>query len=180
MINFNKIFSLNLKKEKGIFKKMLYLSKNILSINYELYDLEIIDKPKKISDNTSNYLLKNLIFSINVFPVILNKFINKRLVKLPFVIFPNKLSIVTFTIFLNNINRKHEYSNIYFLINILCYSYLLLNSAYEFYIGDIYSPSNLCILGLNLLNLIIIYYLNLFFTYSVTESKQIFILHYSS
>jgi hypothetical protein len=176
LINFPKVLFLNVKNEKGIVKKILSFTKNVFSYDYELYEIGNIDKHNQNDENTSNFILKNLVTVLNVFPLILNNFIHQKLLKIPVVLFPNRLSLVTFTLFLNNLNRQNQCTNIYMLISIFCYSYLLVNFAYEFYMGDVSSPANLCSLILNFLNIFIVYYLNICFTKNITESNDSFLI----
>jgi hypothetical protein len=146
------------KNLKNIFKFLFFYFSNGIFDTNRIWTLSF-------DPNINLHLLfaKYSLVALNTLPLISNFFIKKRILNIPFTLFPSQVSLATLTIFLNNfrisclINGK-----IYILIDILCYSVLFLHFINDFIILKGFTYENLFFIILNILNSILIYYLDLY------------------
>jgi hypothetical protein len=149
-----------------------FLESLLLNYSFAIFDLDKINSMVNVSNDISqthsclSYLysvLYYLFIGINNLPLICNYLVKKRFVNIPLVLFPTPMSICTFTLFLSFF--KNNMSNSFFLLlNCLLYSFFILNLIYEVYVLKIVSFEHYFFIVLTLLNIVLNYGLNNFFT----------------
>lgn len=169
--NFIELFKLKDWKDK---KSLMNNFKQIfnfmfLNFSFEIYDVDKItlNNPNTITNQANSFTFKlilNYTFLIlNTFPLLTNFFIKKRLFNFNFSLYPSPLALATFTIFLNYFrNSNYVSSKVFILLDILCYSLLIVNLVNDFVFLKIYSFENFFFILLNVLNLIFIYYFDIY------------------
>jgi len=169
--NFIELFKLKDWKDK---KSLMNNFKQIfnfifLNFSFEIYDVDKItlNNPNTNTNQANSFTFKlilNYTFLIlNTFPLLTNFFIKKRLFNFNFSLYPSPLALATFTIFLNYFrNSNYVSSKVFILLDILCYSLLIVNLVNDFVFLKIYSFENFFFILLNVLNLIFIYYFDIY------------------
>jgi hypothetical protein len=169
--NFIELFKLKDWKDK---KSLMNNFKQIfnfifLNFSFEIYDVDKItlNNPNTNTNQANSFTFKlilNYTFLIlNTFPLLTNFFIKKRLFNFNFSLYPSPLALATITIFLNYFrNSNYVSSKVFILLDILCYSLLIVNLVNDFVFLKIYSFENFFFILLNVLNLIFIYYFDIY------------------
>ena len=162
-INVYDIFfgKLNVTK-RSLFGNIKYLFESLLlNYSFAIFDIDQLNTLRTNINQIPNqnvylrylyFLLYYLFIGINNLPLICNYLIKKRFIDLPLVLFPSPNSLCCFTLFLT-LFRNNLSTSFYFILNILCYSFLLINTIYEYSILKIFSIEHYFTIILTLLNI---------------------------
>lgn len=138
---------------------------NFLFLNFSLgvFDVERIFL---FSTNANLHLFKLIlnysVIALNTFPLMSNLFIKKNLFNIPICVYPSPIALATLTIFLNYFRNLQVNSKIVIIIDILCYSFLIINFINDVVFLKNFSYEQFFFVLLNILNLIFIYYYDIF------------------
>jgi hypothetical protein len=130
------------------------------------------------NEESSGYLFKNVLvyifIAINTFPFLANVIVrnfNTKYFTIP-TLYPSPIAISTFTIFLNYFKIYFPlHSKYFFVLNLLCWVYLSLNMIHQCYTTGSISYENVFYLIINLLNLFVIYYFDIFNIHQINKDK---------
>jgi hypothetical protein len=141
--------------------KVIY---NLIFFNYS-YGVYNIDKLFNGVDNqTTLYVCLNYCFiALNTFPLLSNTFIQKNLFNLPITLYPSPITLSTLTIFLNYFRDTLPiHTNYVFAVDLLCYMFLIISFLNDILFLKVFTKEHIFYLVLNILNLVFIYYLDIF------------------
>ena len=162
--NFIELFKLKDNWRKNSFLGNLRQIFNFLFLNFsfEIYDIDKITN-NLTTDQTFKLILNYVFLMLNTFPLMSNFFIEKRLFSFNFTLFPSPVALATLTIFLNFFRKTQVVnSKVFAIVNILCYAFLVINFVNDVLFLKIYSYEHFFFIILNILNLIFIYYFDIY------------------
>ena len=135
---------------------------NLIFFNYS-YGIYDIDKMLNFREGVLNISINYFFVALNFFPI-LSSF-QKRIFGINFIdiFYPSNLTLSTLTIFLNyfRVAIPIDYKYV-MLIDILNYTFLILSFINDIFILKSFKTEHIFILVLNIMNLIAIYYFDIF------------------
>jgi len=132
---------------------------NLILFNYtfNLFDVDKVSSFVLISDSSMQTILNYIFIGFNTLPLLFNYFVKKRLIKIPFVLYPSPISISTLTIFFCFFRNSFDNKYI-FILEVLCYMFTLFNILSDVLVWNIFTYEHIFFIALNLFNLLFIYF----------------------
>ena len=156
----------------SFFWKAIYMIKSILfNYSFPVFDIDLLNiLDNKVNDIPLNnkclgyfYSLIYYIFiGINNLPLLCNNLIKRRLLDIPFILFPSPISVCSYSIFLSYFGNSHLNSFFKFF-KALCYSFLVLVMIHEIYVIKVVSFEHYFFIFQTILNVPLYYLLSNFF-----------------
>jgi hypothetical protein len=172
--NFIELFKLRDWNKKSMMNNFKQIFNFIfLNFSFEIYDVNKLTSSLHNNEYTVKLILNYTFLLLNTFPLLTNFFIKKRLFNFTFALYPSPLALATFTIFLNHFRNSQVLSSkVFMMLDVLCYSLLIVNLVNDFVFLKIYSFENFFFILLNVLNLVFIYYFDIYNLNSINDVKS--------
>ncbi len=146
---------------------------NFLFLNYSFGYFRIDEVVNFDNLDFIKNLINFTVLALNTFPLLANYSLDKNIMKIPVTVYPSSMVLITLTIFLNLIRHSQPGVKYLVLIDTLCYMLLILNFINDIFFVGVFSYSHLFYLVLNILNVILINYYDVF---ELSTGKKYFLL----
>jgi len=141
------------------FNENIKMLVNLIFFNYsfDAFDVENINNFTLVCDSYFETIMNYSFIGLNTLPLLCNYFIKKRILKIPFVLYPSPLSISTITAFFcffKNTSANNKYT---ILLEVLCYLYNLVTFTNDLLVWGLLSYEHIFMIILNVFNIVFIY-----------------------